>query len=252
MSAPKEDKDKDNKDNNIKEKKETDKDNKIISGHNEIILNRGADLNDVAEQLDGFFDYPLVVINNEVLDRLDKLKLDRTNIKLVEKVEGKSQWLFSAKTPENPDDCPCDDCLTKYTVFSSEASDFMSDPKLEECMSDEILNNSSDSSSESDSSDSSSDSSDSSKDDKKSDDKNSKSEFIEGITGTNHSSSSESSSDSSSETSGISEILTDGWSNSRSSESLAGSLGKRPMNTRVPPTLDTTVGPDTRYIPQMF
>lgn len=211
--------------------------NKIISGHNEIVLDRRSDLNGVAEQLDGFFDYPLVVINNEILDRLDKLELNRSNIKLVKKVEGKSQWVYTDTVTPKTDKyevCSCDDCLTKYVVFSLEACDFMSNPSLEECIPQEVSTDSDSSSSDSSSS---------------SDTDTSSTENKDGNTGSTQSSQSRSS-----ESSNVSDILTDGWSNTRSSDSIAGSLSRKSMKTRVPSMLDTAKrqeGPDTTYVPQI-
>src|SRR5438876_498724 len=94
-------------------------DNKIISSHNEINLDRGANFKDVIEQIDPFLDYHLIVIttensndNTEIVDRLDQLKLDRSIFQFKEKKENKSQWIF--KGPNT----------TEYTVFSNEAYDF--------------------------------------------------------------------------------------------------------------------------------
>ncbi len=224
--------------------------NLIKSAHNEIVFTRKAGIKDIVEQIDPFFDNHLVVIDNEVVDILDQLKLKREDLKFLDKTEGKSQWEFIG--PEKRENCDCDGCKIEYTVFSSEAYDYMSNPSLEDCVPRQILNSRSSSSESSD--EESSDSSGSGRNTGTSSSGSGKS----GNTGT-----SSESSGSTSESSEGTDILTEGWSNSRSTGSLAGSLEElNQKKVRVPRVLNLgdlkklpdqlPEGPDTSFIPDII
>src|SRR3990172_5568701 len=88
----------------------------ILSSHGEFMIKRNANINDISEQLDDFFNDHLVVLNNKTVDILSNLNIDRNNMRLVSKVE--DQWTF------------VDDVDGNYTVFSKEAADFLTNPNL--------------------------------------------------------------------------------------------------------------------------
>lgn len=107
----------------------------LTSSHGEIMIKRNANINDICEQLDNFFNDHLVVLNNKNVDILSNLNIDKNNMRLMSKIG--DQWTFS------------DDVDNIYTVFSKESADFMTNPNLSQLNLKHILtDDSSDSESE--------------------------------------------------------------------------------------------------------
>jgi hypothetical protein len=92
----------------------------IISRRNELTLHRRSTFTDVIEQIQPFFDFQLVVVDNAYLDRLDLTMVDRKKLTFL--CKNNHQWSFT----ENSDNS------NLYTVFTQEAADWMMSPILSE------------------------------------------------------------------------------------------------------------------------